>query len=716
MPNTNTLPNPSQPAQDKAGSSQVRPDELVFIQRWISQITSPTVATESDAARHSSDLPFSFQLGDRSSRDWLDLAHARIETRDWADRRRVHLLSWTDAVTQLTCEVEFTEFQSYPIMEWLIRLRNDGTTETPRVSQFKSLDIYWNCAQPTDMPELRRSLGSDGRYDDFQYLCDELRQSVWSVPHTIRMNSAVNNAFRKVRDGSPPGLEGDGRPSATWLPFFNFRTGQDGLIGAVGWSGQWFAEFAHDGKGHTDICAGMEHLDTKLLPGEEIRSPRMLLQYWQGETIHAQNVFRRFVLEFHSPYIDGQIAEMPICCASWGGAPTAGHLELIQGVKDHKLPYDIYWIDAGWYGTSTKPCPNVFEGEWSIVGDWRLNRNYHPDGLSPIREAIRDAGLKFLLWVEPCRALYGVPITVEHPEWFLRKITGERKHHEELLLDLGNPEAWQWAVELISGLITEHGLDYYREDFNIDPSPFWRLADEEGRKGISEMRFVEGFYAFWDELRRRHPKLTIDNCASGGRRLDLETIGRSIALWRTDYSTWLNPDASQLQSHGLNLWLPLNSISPCAKPNDTYHARSGLNAGMILNIDEFGLRDWKANDFPWEWLRARITEAKELRPYFYGDFYPLTPCVLQPDAWATYQLHLPAEDKGAVVAFRRSENRMPLAHYQLRDIDPAGTYEITNHDTAATQRATGAELMITGLAISTQASRESQIIFYRKVS
>ena len=140
------------------------------------------------------------------------------------------------------------------------------------------------------MPELRRSLGSDGRHDDFQYQRDELRQSMWDAPRTIRMDSAHNEAFRRTRNGSPSFLMADGRPSATWLPFFNLRTGEDGLIGALGWSGQWFAEFAHDGDGKTEISAGMEHLALKLRAGEAIRSPRMLLLYWKGEPIHAHNM------------------------------------------------------------------------------------------------------------------------------------------------------------------------------------------------------------------------------------------------------------------------------------------------------------------------------------------------------------------------------------------------------------------------------------------
>ena len=64
----------------------------------------------------------------------------------------------------------------------------------------------------------------------------------------------------------------------------------------------------------------------------------------------------------------------------------------------------------------------------------------------------------------------------------------------------------------------------YRNDFNLDPLGFWRGADAPDRQGITEIRYVEGQYAIWDELLRRGiPGCAIDNCASGGRRIDLET-------------------------------------------------------------------------------------------------------------------------------------------------------------------------------------------------
>ena len=268
----------------------------------------------------------------------------------------------------------------------------------------------------------------------------------------------------------------------------------------------------------------------------------------------------------------------------------------------------------------------------------------------------------------------------------------------------------------MSKLIEENGIDCYRVDFNMDPAPYWKNADADGRKGLAEMRCVEGLYAFWDELRRRHPRLLIDNCASGGRRLDLETIGRSVALWRTDYGSSLNADAVQSQGAGLNLWLPLNSTAPGSKPGDTYQVRSALTAGLVMGLDDFGTNPgWKAPDFPWEWLRARIHEAKRLRPYFYGDFYPLTPDVINPDAWMVYQLLLPGKEEGAVLAFRRAESPMTAARFQLHDLRADDTYEFEDVDSGKIWQAQGSHLMTKGLEISMAAPRESRLLFYRKL-
>lgn len=707
---------------DDIDSSRVRPAELDLVRGWASLLTgaqgpSAGAPAAAGAARHGTDVPFRFTCGSRSSRQWLTLTGARCDSGPWDGGRRHHRLGWRDADTALTCTMELTEHSQFPALEWVVRLRHEGRTETEPITDLRALDLSWTSAEAGTTPQLRRALGSDGRHDDFQCVCEDLRQSMWDAPRTVRMDAAANAAFRQARNGSPSFLAADSRPSATWLPFFSLRTGGDGLLCALGWSGRWFAEFAHDGRGRTAIAAGMEHLALRLQPGEEIRSPRVLLLYWQGTPLHGHNVLRQYLLQFHRPSVDGRPVQMPVCNGAWGGTPTAGHLEAIAAIAAHGLPYDVYWMDAGWYGTSGKPCPDVFHGDWSLTGDWRVNRTYHPDGLRPIRDAARRAGMKFLLWLEPERARHGTPVTLAHPEWFLRRTDDPPMPNEDLLLNLGHPDARAWAVETVSSLIAESGLDVYREDFNIDPGPFWDHADADGRRGLTEMRFVEGLYAFWDELRRRHPGLLIDNCASGGRRLDLETIGRSVALWRTDYNCFpfVDPDASQVHTAGLHLWLPLNATSPFTRPGDTYRVRSAASAGLVLNLEEFGQSSCRTPDFPWDWFRERIAEAQRLRPLFLGDFYPLTPGTFDAAAWLAYQLHLPAAQEGAVLAFRRAESPMVAARFQLRGLRAADVYGVEEADSGNTWQATGRQLATAGLPLAMDAPRSSRLVYYRRV-
>ena len=128
-------------------------------------------------------------------------------------------------------------------------------------------------------------------------------------------------------------------------------------------------------------------------------------------------------------------------------------------------------------------------------------------------------------------------------------------------MNLGNPAARKGITEIVSSLVREGGLAWYRQDFNTDPENFWRAADAPDRVGMTEIRYIEGLYAFWDELRQRHPGLLIDNCASGGRRLDLETISRSAALWRSDFQCRpeFNPAGMQGQTYGISSWIPLSA-------------------------------------------------------------------------------------------------------------------------------------------------------------
>lgn len=202
--------------------------------------------------------------------------------------------------------------------------------------------------------------------------------------------------------------------------------------------------------------------------------------------------------------------------------------------------------------------------------------------------------MRFLAWFEPERAMRGSWLDREHSQWLLRPsgTSPELRYQEKdgfRLLDLGNAEARNWAVEEISHQIREAVIAIYRQDFNLYPAFFWQTNEKTNGVGLNEIHHVDGLYDYLDELARRHPGLIPDNCASGGRRLDFEMMRRYVALWRSD-SCWGHasfPRNVQAMTHGLSLWLPLQGLGAAA--TDEIALRSGMGgcATFAINFRDF---------------------------------------------------------------------------------------------------------------------------------
>jgi alpha-galactosidase len=634
-------------------------------------------------------LPFSFQYGGRSAAElipgWKKTTRTISSRADVTTRE----ITWRDPETGLECVLEMQTFAHFPAVEWVMRFRNTGKQDTPLIENIRPLDMEW---VPEDQTLLRRSYGSLCGSSDFQYRIDPL-----ATGETIAMAA------------------GGGRSSNAWLPFFNLQTGRNGVIIGIGWSGQWAAEFARPLSNRIRICAGQELTRLKLHPGEEIRTPRIALLFWDGEPQAGHNTWRRFVLAHHTPRPNGELLRGPLTFMHWGGMKTHDHIARIEAYKRQNLGYDYYWIDAGWYGPSSSYSPDEFTGDWaSHVGNWSINPAAHPNGLRPVSDAAKAAGMKFMLWFEPERAVNGTPLMVEHPDWFL----GGRNPGSYLCFNLGLPDARKWLTEYITTFMKEQGVQLYRQDFNFDPLPYWRNADAPDRQGMTEIRHVEGLYEFWDAILASQPGMVIDNCASGGRRIDLETISRSIPLWRSDWQCgWIN-DGTPGQTHtmGLSYWVPLSGtgvLGGCRRAGDTYNFRSSLSAAIqfpIFPYESFPIEE----NYAWDWHRRMLADFVRARPLFYGDYYPLVVNSPDYDVWAAFQMHRPDLGEGLLLAFRRKDAPFISADFRLQGLDPAAEYELQDADTGKTWQQTGKELRERGLRVTMEKTPESGLVFYRK--
>ena len=151
---------------------------------------------------------------------------------------------------------------------------------------------------------------------------------------------------------------------------------------------------------------------------------------------------------------------------------------MIKRYKQFGLISEVFWLDAGWY-TGADDYAN--DKNWgNTVGNWTVNKEHFPDGLKPISDEIHRQGCKFMVWFEPERVYKGTIWAQQHPEWMLQN----SPEPEQYLFNLGNPEACRWLGKTITTLMKENGIDYYRQDFNIEPDTYWKTNDQPGRQGM----------------------------------------------------------------------------------------------------------------------------------------------------------------------------------------------------------------------------------------
>ena len=619
--------------------------------------------------------PFSFVHGGAGSTNLLSKWKRTTEVREDTKTTR-RLVRWTDPETGLAVGAEVKTFKRYPAVDWVLFFENTGTHDTPIIEKVQAVDVQ---------------------------IGDGNSQQAVTV-HRLEGDACGERSFTPVRTALAPGQElrmapTGGRPSSiSAFPFFNVQDGDRGVIAAIGWSGQWAARIVRGPDGATRLIAGMEQTRLVLHPGEKIRSPRIVLMPWQGDRVTAHNRWRRLLLFQYVPKQDGRPVRLPVALQCFDRysrtrpewATEAGQIAAATAAAD--LGFDHHWLDAAWF-------PGDFPNG---VGNWFCKPQAFPNGLEPVSDACHARGLKFVLWFEPERVAKGTQIAEEHPEFVFGGKEGG-------LYKLNDPAARRFLTDLLSTRIREYGVDVYRNDFNIDPLAYWRANDAPDRQGMTEIRYVEGHYAMWDELLARHPGLVIDNCASGGRRIDIETISRSVPLWRSDTSCSPgHADWNQVQTAGLSPYVPFHAA--CAWTHEPYDVRSAGTAGLLAQFD------YLAQGFPEDTARALVAEAKVNRAYWYGDFYPLSVASSDPEQLVAYQFHRPDLDAGLILAFRRAACVTVGLVVAPQGINPAANYsvEFIGDDLTPRRETITGRQMAEGLALRLPGKGASLVVRYRK--
>ncbi len=603
----------------------------------------------------------------------------------------------TDPKSGLTVRVEATQYHDYPVVEWVAWFTNNGREPTPLMRDILAMDAAVQGPAP-------RLIHCNG---DF-----------YSEEGYTPQESSL--AEGQVLEFAPRG----GRPCDMAFPYYRIPFDEGGVTLAIGWPAQWSATFSGTADG-VHVRAGQQQTNLRLRPGERIRTPRMTALFWSGDASRSINLWRRWYLAHILPRPNGQPLQPLLAVAAtaegeeFTAATADNQLHFIDRFEKKEIPFDVWWIDAGWYSCYDEN----HERRWRNTGTWAPDPERFPAGLRSVSDRAAKGGGNLLVWFEPERVMPGTELDLEHPDWLLRiprnaDTPADEWASSNALLDLGNPECREWLTDRITKLIQDNGIRVYRQDFNFPPLQHWRFNESGDRQGMHENLHVQGYLQFWDDLLAQNPGLWIDSCSAGGRRNDLETMRRSVPLHYTDYGYGDHP-VKLAFNHTLFGWIPyfkeITLSWDLGQPDrfdsrvDSYSYHCAMAAMLSLSLDI------RRDDYDYELVRTMVDIWRRASdPILFGDYYPLTPFHRSDQSWCIRQFDRPETNRGHVQAIRLPASPDETMTVQLQSIRPEATYAFENVETAERREIAGTDLIRSGFSF-TQPARTGAIWFYQRL-
>lgn len=433
-------------------------------------------------------------------------------------------------------------------------------------------------------------------------------------------------------------------PSHGGVPYFaadeGHATEEAGGVwfGTLKWSGNWklLAEKAMDGRHIIHLGLNDHDFGWDLDPGETFATPELIFGFTAGGHGAASRHLHDHVRAVapRSGYVP------PVVYNSWyatlfnvdeGGQTALADIAAKMGVE-------LFVMDDGWFSGRVKDNAGL--------GDWWPDAKKFPNGLKPLADAVHNRGMQFGLWIEPEMVNPDSDLYRAHPDWILHHPGRERTLlRNQSILNLARTDVQDYLIGTFDKLLTDTPIDFIKWDMN-------RSASEAGWPGAPRdprevwVRYVQGLYRVWGELRRRHPRVIWENCAGGGGRVDMGMMELTEQSWTSDNT--LPPARLQIQE-GYSQLFPASTMAAWVtdEEKDVYSLEFRFHVSMAGALGVGGnLLTWSAEER--EIGRQQIELYKAIRPLVVdGDLHRLR----SPQLSAISALIYVAKDKGRAVVF-----------------------------------------------------------------
>ena len=357
-------------------------------------------------------------------------------------------------------------------------------------------------------------------------------------------------------------------------------------------------------------------------------------------------------------------------------------------------------LDDGWFGKR--------DSDNCSLGDWTPHPGKLPEGLKGLAEKVRQAGVRFGLWVEPEMVSVDSDLYRSHPDWCIHAEGRERSEcRQQLTLDLSRDEVCEYLIDTLRGLLESAPISYIKWDMNRHMSNLGSPALPPERQREQPHRYMLGLYRVMEEITNAFPEVLFESCSGGGGRFDPGMLYYMPQTWTSD-----DTDAVERLyiQYGTSLAYPLSSMGAhvSAVPNHQSGRVTPLktrgDAAMSGNFGyELDLTSFSAEER--EEVKEQVAFYEEIRELIMeGDFYRLlSPFEGNRAAWMVL-----SRDKKEIFAACfgiMAEVNPATRRVKLQGLDPEATYR----DREDGQRYGGDELMEIGLAVEFHGDYQSRV-------
>jgi alpha-galactosidase len=312
-------------------------------------------------------------------------------------------------------------------------------------------------------------------------------------------------------------------PVRKFFPFVAIEDTETSMLwGAqLAWAGSWQMEVTRRADS-ISISGGLAdyefgHWKKSLAAGETLTSPTANLACVQGTLSDLTAKLVR-LQESQLPEAPGDEASLPVIfnewCTNWGSPSHNKTIAIAKRLLGTGIRYIV--IDDGW---AVRPPEATMQSN----GDWIVDTEKFPHGINGVCKELRELGFIPGIWFE---------FEVCNPDSQAFKASEHHLQRNGNPLQVGSRRFWNlndpWVKDYLDrkliDFLKDCDLGYLKVDYNDNIGVGCDHTDSRG-EGLRQQ--VNGIHDTFDRILENLPELVIENCSSGGHRLEPSMMQRT---------------------------------------------------------------------------------------------------------------------------------------------------------------------------------------------